>query len=355
MLLQVIPSDHRRGSEVFGLDLADALRRRGRRVNTVALAPSGAAHALPVPHLGPRRHAPSTAIALRRCLPPLGLVIAHGSTTLAVTAAATLGTHTPFVYRSVGDPSYWSATWARRTRAAAYLSRATAVVALWPGAADYISARLHVAPKRVVVVPNGVPGGRFKPAGPDAKARARADFGVPGDAPVVLCLGSLTPEKDHATALSALAEIPDAWLLVVGEGPLRSPLERLAEELAPGRVVFSGAIGDPARAYASADALVLPSVTEGMPAVLIEAAMCGVPAVASDVGAVHTVVLDGVTGRLVPPGEPARLATELRDVLAATAELGAAARAHCLAHFEIDAVASAWELALDAAGSPWRE
>jgi glycosyltransferase involved in cell wall biosynthesis len=113
-------------------------------------------------------------------------------------------------------------------------------------------------------------------------------------------------------------------------------------------VRFIGPVADAAEALALADVLVLPSLTEGMPAVSIEAGMSGLPVVASDVGAVRDVVLDGETGAVVPSGDPGALARALADVLAAPAELGRRARDHCLARFEIGVVAAAWDALLRA-------
>ncbi len=81
-----------------------------------------------------------------------------------------------------------------------------------------------------------------------------------------------------------------------------------------------------------------------MPGALIEAALAGVPAVATDVGWVREVVRDGATGALVAPGDPLALAEALGKVLGVNrAGLGAAARAHALEHFELGAVVDAWQ------------
>ncbi|MFD0350244.1 glycosyltransferase [Kitasatospora aburaviensis] len=90
--------------------------------------------------------------------------------------------------------------------------------------------------------------------------------------------------------------------------------------------------------------MLLTSDSEGVPGVLIEAALAGLPAVATDVGWVGSVVRDGATGALVAPGDPLALAEALAAVLAGDrAALGAAAREHALAHFELGVVADAWQ------------
>ncbi|MGH9112841.1 MAG: glycosyltransferase, partial [Acidimicrobiales bacterium] len=105
---------------------------------------------------------------------------------------------------------------------------------------------------------------------------------------------------------------------------------------------FAGVLVGPTDALAAADVIALPSRTEGMPGVLIEAGLSGVAAVASDVGGVSEIVRDGRTGLLLPPGDASALADGLRRALAQRDALGPAARRHCLAHFEIAPVAAQW-------------
>jgi glycosyltransferase involved in cell wall biosynthesis len=98
----------------------------------------------------------------------------------------------------------------------------------------------------------------------------------------------------------------------------------------------------PADALAAADVVVSCSRTEGMPGVLIEAGLSGRPAVATDVGGVAEIVRDGETGMLVRPGDVGGLTAALVRALAERSRLGVAARAHCLATFEIGVVADGW-------------
>lgn len=79
-----------------------------------------------------------------------------------------------------------------------------------------------------------------------------------------------------------------------------------------------------------------------MPGVLIEAGLCGVPSVATPVQAIPEIVLPGTTGCLVPPDDPRALATGIEQALSHSVAFGAAARRHCLDHFEIGVVADAW-------------
>lgn len=230
---------------------------------------------------------------------------------------------------------------------AAQLRRVSAVIATYPGAAATLVADYGLAPDRVVVIPNARPAARFPE--PDAdQRRAARDALLPGVAgPVLAFVGSLSAEKDPVLAVAATAQLAGVHLVVVGAGPLASTVAAYADAVAPGRVHLVGALPDPRPAYLAADALVLPSRTEGFPGVAIEAGLCAVPAVATDVGGVREVVTDGTTGRVVTAPSPARLAEALRSVLAERDTLGAAARARCLGSFTMEAVAPRWAGIID--------
>jgi glycosyltransferase involved in cell wall biosynthesis len=179
-----------------------------------------------------------------------------------------------------------------------------------------------------------------------------ARFAPPGEAtaaggPVrVLCVGRLTRIKGQAVLLEALQRLVARGIEVeatlVGDGPMRDDLERLARQMSlNGAVRFTGAIGhDEIRAhYATADVFCLSSFAEGVPVVLMEAMAMGKPVVASQVMGVSELVQDGLNGRLVPPGRADLLAEALAQ-LAADAQLrarmGAAGRDTILREFSLD-------------------
>ena len=126
--------------------------------------------------------------------------------------------------------------------------------------------------------------------------------------------GRLTAQKSLSTALEALARLPDAQLVVIGDGPERAALESRARELGlNGRVEFRGARprSEVLLAFAGATAAVLPSAWENLPHAAVESLAVGTPVVATAVGGVPEVVRDGVNGLLVPPFDPERLAAAL--------------------------------------------
>jgi len=349
-IVHVVTSSQRRGAETFAVDLSAALDRRGFASEVVALT-EGRDDTLPVPALGPTALGPTTLRALRRRTAGAAAVVAHGSRTLPATAIGLAGRPEPVVYRSIGDPAAWAGGTARRLRTRLLLGRTAAVTALWPAAADAVHDLYGVARDRLHVVPNGVPAARCPVPDEAARAAARRRLGLPPDVAVVAVIGALTPEKRVADAIDAIARVDGATLLVVGDGPERAALEARAAPLGA-RVVFTGVLPGPGEALAAADLVVTCSRTEGMPGVLVEAGLSGRATVATDVGGVAGVVRDGETGLLVAPGAVDALADAVRRALAERDELGAAARAHCLATFEIEPVADRWVDVLRSVGVP---
>lgn len=179
-----------------------------------------------------------------------------------------------------------------------------------------------VAHAKLHVVPNGVDATRFFHASPE-EARA----GLPAahrdawsaEGATVLFVGNLVPVKGVDVLVQALAALPDATRLVlVGDGPERTRLTRLAARAGMAdRVVFAGVRphGEIAYWMQAADVLCLPSRSEGMPNVVIEALCCGLPVVASDVGACGELLADDGASRTVPVDDVQALGAALQSVL----------------------------------------
>jgi glycosyltransferase involved in cell wall biosynthesis len=353
-VLQVITDTDRRGAQVFASDLGDALGSRGHHVRTVALAPGGAAWPLLVDTLGTSRLGVATLRELRREAIDHDIVVAHGSSTLPACAVSLVGTGVPFVYRQISDSLFWAPDRRRQARVRTFLARAMRVVALSATQAAVLRVHFGVRPDRVEVVPNGVPIGAFPMVGDDDRAEARARFAIPAEAPVVLSISALVPEKGVDLVIDAVARLddPNVHLLVVGDGPQRAELEHRTSGIAGlrDRVVFTGGVADARHAYAAADVMVLASRGgDSMPATLVEAAFCGVPVVATPVGAIAEVVIDGDTGTIVPVGDVDALAGALARLLGDPVEaraISVRARLRSLQLFEISAVAEEWERVL---------
>jgi glycosyltransferase involved in cell wall biosynthesis len=350
-ILQVLTDTDRRGAQVFGVDLGEALARRGHQIRTTALVRGSNREALAVEPLGRSRR--SAMGPLRSAAAEADVVIAHGSSTLIACAAVSLVSRTPFVYRQISDPRFWASTWSRRLRVGVNLRRARLTVALSKGSARVLHEHVWVPDNRLRVVPNGVPAAGFDPADESQRRLARQGFGLDPDRPVITFAAALVVEKGAHLAVACLARLEQAQLLVAGDGPERAALEELAQQVAPGRVVFCGSLADVAPAYHAADVVAFPSLGgDSMPATLIEAGFCAVPVVASDVGSIADIVIDGETGVLVAPGDVERFEAGVTAVLSDGSQASAMAvraQRHCLDQFEIDRVAGQWEVVLEEA------
>lgn len=297
-VLIVVTSTDRRGAEVEGSQLADELSTLGLPTRCVALAP-GATGGLDVPPLGPSPRSLRTVRALAREAAEHDVVVAYGSATLPACAFALARVRTPFVYRSIGDPQRWVRGRVHRARTGWLMRRAAHVVALWPGGQASIRSLYGLPAQRVSCIPNA----RSLPSADEMPSdAARMLWGLPPDAPVAAWAGALSEEKrplDAVRAAAALREThPDAWLVMAGDGPLRAEVEAAAQRALPGHHLLVGNLPSLAPLWAAADVALLTSRTEGMPGVLIEARLRGLPAVATDVGAVRDVVSDA--GEVVP-------------------------------------------------------
>lgn len=205
---------------------------------------------------------------------------------------------------------------------------------------DFLVREGVVAPGRIAVLAqgsvNGVDGARFRPDAA-ARTRIRAEWGVAPDAVVFLYLGRLTRDKGLLDLARAFAEVPGACLAMVGpdeEGLTEAIRSACGDHAAQLR--FVGYTGEPQAYMAAADVFVLPSYREGFGSTVIEAAACGLPAIATRIYGLTDAVADGATGFLVPPRDPAALAARMRELAADAGlrqKLGAAARERALRDF----------------------
>lgn len=146
-----------------------------------------------------------------------------------------------------------------------------------------------------------------------------AAAGIPLDAPLVLAIGRLIEQKDHATLLDAFARVhdehPDARLAILGWGRLEDATKEHARALGLDDVVLVPGRVEPAAWLARADVFAHTSRWEGFGIVLLEAMLAGLPVVATRVSAIPEIVVDGTTGVLVPVGDFAAVAAALSDLL----------------------------------------
>lgn len=216
-----------------------------------------------------------------------------------------------------------------------------------------IAVRDAICPAEKIWIPLGGSGngvdatGRFRPAGAAARARVRAELGIPPEALVIGFVGRIGRDKgivDLADAWTQLrGDSPRLHLLLVGgeEGEDPLPAEVTGQLRLDPRVRLTGAVPSTERMYGAMDVVALPSYREGMPNVALEAAAAALPIVATRIPGCVDAVQDGVTGTLVPPHDAGALRAALQRYLGDEAlrlDHGAAGRRRVLAEFDQVAV-----------------
>ncbi len=191
--------------------------------------------------------------------------------------------------------------------------------------------RRLVSPERIRTIGVVADGPAPSRGAPYGRVRAREALGLPADATVVGAVGRLTYQKAPGDFLAALQALdrPDVTGVWVGDGELAGQVAAQAREATGIRMVLAGQRGNVPELLPAFDVFLLSSRYEGLPTVVVEAMICGVPVVATAVNAVGDVVVPGETGLLVPPGRPELMAGAVRFLLdspEAGARMAAAAR-----------------------------
>ncbi len=226
-----------------------------------------------------------------------------------------------------------------------------ALVAASRGHAGYLVGVEGVPVRKVLAIPNGVDLAAFGSAFSPESARRR--LGVPEGRATAGIIAALRPDKAHDIFLQAAALVaaanPATHFLVVGDGPRRAFLEELAGRLGlGGRVSFLGFRRDVGDILAALDMAVLSSnpQQETLSVAALEAMSAGVPVVATRVGFMEEIVVDGVTGRLVPPRDPEALAGAMLELFrdgAARREMGRRARGLVRERHSLEGMTRAFE------------
>jgi len=333
------------GQEIRVLTEARGVARRGHEVTLAAppqsrifqAAPGYGLEAVAVPIA---RKSAGGLFAMMKLLGsrPFDVANTHSSTDSWLTAAATclLSRPPPLVrtrHISAPVPRNFLTRWL-------YRDACRRVVTTGERLRQQVIEETGVAPDRVVSIPTGIDLERFRPG--DAAA-ARAALGLAPGGPVIGIVATLRSWKGHRYLLEAFAGLADrsARLLVVGDGPQREALEKLAGELGiAARVRFAGNQDDVAPWLQALDLFCLPSyANEGVPQALMQAMACGLPVVSTPVGSIAEIVQDGETGTLVAPEDAPALRAAIEALLAdpaARAKLARGARSAALQRFGED-------------------
>jgi glycosyltransferase involved in cell wall biosynthesis len=319
VILQVETSRGFGGQEEWVLCLSAALARKGHRVR-IACCPDS-----PVSRKADQLGIPRWPLQVRNNLDPkaiLGLLWIIRRDRVEV-----VHTHNVKATWAAYVASHLSSIFFRRpilvrTRYLVYRNRysfpyshlSDRVVVVSPYLRDYLVKEKGIASSKVHIIPPGVDTDLFntKAATPDA----RQELGIPQGVPVIGMVAFLRAEKGHRILIEAarivLRYYPETRFLLVGSGQIEGSLRNLVEQWGMSeRFIFTGYRTDVPRLLAAMDVFVLPSLREVMPISLMEAMAMERPAVASGVGGIPELVVNGETGLLVPPENPVALADGL--------------------------------------------
>lgn len=366
-ILYVITGLHKGGAEGQLLELAVRMQKRGHEVQVVSALPaSGYAedlraagvpvHSLEIP-LG--RLSPVAIPRLARLIWTLRPDVVHSFMVHSnlLTRVVRLAAPTPvLVNTALGISESRTPEHSSRPRELAYtasdwLSDVTTQVSR-NCAEHYVKLRA-VPRKKMRVVPVGVDSTRFHRFSDDERAACRKEFEVPDTGFTWVSVARFTPDKDHRSLVEAFAlvhrQAPHARLLLKGLGALEGDIRQQIHEagldehvrLVTARVAME-------RLLNAVDASVLSSVREGMPTVLLEAAGCELPIVATDVGGNAEVTVEGQNGYVVPASNPSRLAEAMLRLMALTeaerAAMGRSGRRLIVEGYELEHVTSEYEV-----------
>ncbi len=216
-------------------------------------------------------------------------------------------------------------------------------IAVSEAVAKYFVEVKGIGRERITVIANGINTGKFEPGTTDEAREFRSKLAIDKNSPLISVVARLDLQKGHTYLIKAAPSIiekyPDIIFLIVGIG---ATLESLKAEVAAlgldKSFIFAGFRKDIPAVMNGSDIIVLPSLYEGMPLAVIEAALSARPIVATAVDGTPEVLQDNETGLLVPPSDPeslSRAIIKLLDDPARAARMGRAARAHALTRFDI--------------------
>lgn len=308
-----------RGGQNQALLLLKGLREHGHSAELVA--PAGAAlqqraiaTGIPVHALDRLFLRARAAAQLRRLTKAQGYDIVHVNEPHALTAAwlAKAHRHAPLlVSRRVGYPI--SQNWFARMR----YDAAARIIAISRWSAERVI-RSGIPQSKLAIVYEGIE----IPARPsrEQRAKARSRWGVPADAPLLGCVGVLSPDKGQAWLIRALAQVrkkfPAAKLFLAGDGPCRARLQGLAREVGVAdAVIFAGFVSDVESVYAALDVFLLPSSFEALSNALMSAMAYAIPSIAFNLGGPAEIIEDGRSGLLVEPADVEALGAAIVKIL----------------------------------------
>lgn len=242
----------------------------------------------------------------------------------------------------IGDDEFhWREKMRNRVEQWVIRQTVTKVISVSDAAKEHYRKLVNLPPERFITIYNGIDVDKFTPA--EDKSAIRQNLNLPTDQPVVIMVGVMRQGKGQNVLIEAAKQVENAHFWLVGDGEERPNLEKQAAGL-ENRLHFLGQRMDIPDLLKAADLFVLPSDSEALPTVLIEAGAAGLPCIATRVGGIPEIIQDGTTGVIIPPRDPLALAQAMHRLLSEPEkiqQMGLAARQRILKFFTLPQQAEA--------------
>jgi L-malate glycosyltransferase len=361
-ILQLVTRRQYRGAEVSAANLSAMLSRYGHEVLFLGLYPPPEENPLCpdgctcLDLKGEKKGAFSLKrlLQLQRVVKSFrpDIIQANGSDNLKYTALLQLlfRTDAKLVYRLISMPSFWLGDSAiKQTLYKSLYKRFDQVVGVGQMAIQELQEVLHVPKEKCTVIYRGIPAKEMNKA--EARKSLLSELKLGPEARLLVSAGALSPEKDQSFLVDVMDKLrrekKDVHLILAGEGPERAALSSQINALQLGQHIhLIGYQKDISRWLAGADVCLLSSNIEGVPGVLMEAALQGTPSIAIEVGGVGEVVESGLSGILLQKRNSDLFAKEVIKLLAdpkRMAHYGHRAKAIATTTFDLEASATAFE------------
>lgn len=316
-ILHLIQKPQLRGAEMFASQLSEQLNKQGHEVTVVSIF----AGKSELPFSGKQIHLKrggnfrwldfagfkALAIVIRNEKPDILQANAGDTLKYAVLTKLLFQLPQPIIFRNASIVSLYIKNPLVKNLNAFLYNRTDAIASVSQQSKKDLNSLFPKTKPKTEVISIGIEGQPYSPV-------------VPLGEPYLMHVGGFSFEKNHSGLLNifwkVLKKYPAAHLSLIGDGPLRSEIERKANDLGiNSHITFHGFLSNPMDYVAAADVFLLPSIIEGLPGVILEAFYCKTPVVAYNVGGVAEVVSHHITGKIISKNEEEGFVNAIDDLL----------------------------------------